>query len=61
VNAEDLKAFEKNSKIKQGLGLWYKNCVDHKSKNYRKLSLGGHQVIKNEYWSTEQHLKKIPK
>ncbi len=49
MNAEDSKAFEKNSKIKEGLGGWYKKCVDHESKNYTKLSLGGHQVIKSEY------------
>ncbi len=46
---EDSKAFEKKSKIKEGSGGWYENCVDHKSKNEIELSLGGHQVIKSEY------------
>jgi len=59
VNAEDSKAFEKNSKIKEGLGGWYENCVDHKSKNYTKLSLGGHKVIKSKYITLNNIWKKF--
>ncbi len=61
MNSEDSKAFEKNSKIKEGLGGWYENCVNHKSKNDTKLSLGGHRVIKNEYGATFEKKSKIKK
>jgi len=42
VNIEDSKTFEKKSQIKEGSRGWYENCVDHKSINETKLSLGGH-------------------
>jgi len=48
VNAEHLTTFEKNSKIKEGLGRKYENCVDHKNKNEIKLRPICHQVIKSE-------------
>jgi len=58
VNTKDSKAFERNSKIKEGSRGWYENCVDHKSKNEH---LGGHQVIKIEYKAFNNIWKKKSK
>jgi hypothetical protein len=56
---KEWKAFEKDSKIIECLGGWYEKCVDHKSKNYTKLSLGGHKVIKSEYGTLNNIWKKF--
>jgi hypothetical protein len=58
MNTKDSKAFERNSKIKEGSGRWYENCVDHKRKNEIDLSLGGHHVIKSEYKALNSIWKK---
>ncbi len=59
MNTKDSKAFERNSKIKEGSEGWYENCVDHKRKNEIELSLGGHNVIKSEYKALNSIWKKI--
>jgi len=59
VYTEDSKAFEKNSKIKEGSGGWYENCVDNKRKKEIELILGGHHAIRSEYKAFNNIWKQI--
>ncbi len=59
MNTEDSKAFERNSKIKEGSRGWYENCVDDKRKNEIELILGGHHVIRSEYKAFNSIWKQI--